>query len=67
MLNKHQKVYLWHVWGRGEGAYRVFVGNLRQRDFIKNLGINERIPLKGDGGPCTGLIRLRIWTSGRLL
>jgi len=32
--------------GERRGAYRVFVGNLRQRDHMENLGINERIPLK---------------------
>jgi len=32
--------------GERRDAYRVFVGNLKQRDHMKSLGINERIPLK---------------------
>jgi hypothetical protein len=39
-----------HVWGGGDVHIGFLWGSLRQRDHIENLGINEGIPLKGDGG-----------------
>jgi hypothetical protein len=44
-LNKHQKAPVACV-GERWGAYRTFMGNLRQRDYSEDLGIDERIPLK---------------------
>jgi hypothetical protein len=58
--------------GERRGAYRVWWGNLRERDHLVDPGIDERIILrlfcrKWDVWSWTGLIWLRIGTSGRLL
>jgi hypothetical protein len=38
---------MWHVWGDRRDAYMVLVGeNLRERDHLKNLGVDGRIILK---------------------
>ena len=57
-----------HV-GDRRGTYRVWWGRLSERDYLEDLGINERIILiwvfeKGDGDALTGLIWLRIGTGG---
>jgi hypothetical protein len=53
-------------------THRFRLGSLRERDHVKDLGIDERIIsiqiLKKYGGRIwTGLIWLRIGTSGQLL
>jgi hypothetical protein len=35
-----------HVWGRGEVHTGFWWGNLRERDHLEDLGIDERIILK---------------------
>jgi hypothetical protein len=58
--------------GERRGAYRVLVGELRERDHLEDLGIDRKIILrwifrKWDGGAWTGLIWLSIQTDGRRL
>ena len=53
-------------------THRFRWGSLRERDHVEDLGIDERIISlqilkKYDGRIWTGLIWLRIGTSGRLL
>ena len=53
-------------------THRFRWGSLRERDHVEDLGIDERIISlqilkKYDGRIWTGLIWLRIRTSGRLL
>jgi hypothetical protein len=56
-----------------ERAYKVLVGNLNKRDHMENLVVDGCITIlkcirkKLDDSVWTGLIWLRIWTSGRLL
>ena len=50
------------------GEKRVLVGNLRERDHLRDPGVEGRIILKWifrkwDVGPWTGLIGLRIGTG----
>jgi len=63
-----------HVARMGErrGVYRVWWGNLKERDDLGDRGIDGRIILKWifttwDVGAWTGLIWLRKWTGGGLL
>jgi hypothetical protein len=54
------------------GAYRIFVGNLSERDYFEQQGLDERIVLKWISqevgwGIWTGFIWLRIETGGGLL
>jgi hypothetical protein len=58
--------------GRGEVHTGFWWGDLRERDHLKDPGIDGRIILKliskkWDEGAWTGLIWLRIGTGGRLL
>jgi hypothetical protein len=58
--------------GDRRGAYRVWWGDLKETDHLKDLSIDGRIILKWilnkwDGWTCTGLIWLRIGTGGGLL
>jgi len=58
--------------GEGRGVYRVLVGRPKAKDHWEDLGIGGRIILKwtlGRQGSMeqTGLIWLRIGSSGRLL
>jgi hypothetical protein len=57
--------------GRGEVHTGFFLGDLKERDHLEDLGVDERIILKGickkwDGARIR-LIWLRIGTRGRLL
>ena len=54
------------------GAYRVSVGNLRERNHIEDISVDGRIKLKRimmkwDEGVWNGLIWLRIGTGGWFL
>jgi hypothetical protein len=50
---------------------KFWLDNLKRRDHLEDLGINERITElileKYDGNLCTEFIWLRIGTSGRYL
>jgi hypothetical protein len=55
--------------GEGRGVYRVLWGNLKERDYWGDSGVNGRIILKWifrkyDVGVWTGLGWLRIRTGG---
>jgi len=55
--------------GKRKGVYRVWRGNLRERDHLGDRGIDGKIVLswifwKWDVGVWTGLIWLRIGTGG---
>jgi hypothetical protein len=56
--------------GDRRGAYVMLVGDLRERDHLEYLGLDERIILKWifknwDRESWTGLIWLRLGTGGR--
>jgi hypothetical protein len=58
--------------GKKRNAYRILMGNQKERDHYEDLDVGERIILKWildrqDGVVWTELIRLRTWTSGWLL
>ena len=58
--------------GDNRGAYRSMVGRLRERDHLKDLGVDERTILKlifrkWDGETWIGLIWLRKRTGGGCL
>jgi len=60
------------MYGEKNDAYRVLVGNLRERDHFEDPVAEERIMLrwvfrKWNGGAWTGLIWFRIGTGGGLL
>jgi len=38
---------MWNVWGRGEVHTGFWWRDLRERDVLERIGINERIILKG--------------------
>jgi hypothetical protein len=59
------------MWERG-GVYRIFVGKLRERDHLRDLGVDGRIILrwifrKWNVGVWTGSICVRIGTGGGYL
>jgi len=63
---------MWHILGRGKVHTGFRWGNLRERGYLNDLGINGKIVLKlmfkkWGGGPWTGLIWLWIGTGGRTL
>jgi hypothetical protein len=37
---------MWHVWGTGEVHMRFWSGDLKERDYLEDLGRDERILLK---------------------
>jgi hypothetical protein len=37
---------MWHVWETGEVYTRFWWGDLRARDHLEDLGVDERIILK---------------------
>ena len=47
------------------GAYRILMGNLRERDHLENTGIDRTIILGWILRGWTGLIWLRVVTGGR--
>jgi len=56
---------MWHILGRGKVLTGFRWGNLRERDYLNDVGIDGKIILKlmfkkWDGGPCTRLIWLWI-------
>ena len=56
-----------HVWGTGEVHTRFWLGDLRERDHLEDLGVGGRILkwiLKSGIGAWTGWIWLRIGTGG---
>jgi hypothetical protein len=58
--------------GEMRNAYKILVGNLKGRDYSEDLGVDRKILLqwilgKQGGKVWTGLIWLRVGTSGRLL
>jgi hypothetical protein len=63
---------MWHILGIGKVHTGFRWRNLRERDYLHDLGIDGKIVLKlmfrgWDSGPCTGLIWLWIGTRGRTL
>jgi len=36
---------MWHIWGRGEVRTEMW-GNVRERDYSENVGIDVRVILK---------------------
>jgi hypothetical protein len=61
-----------HIWETGEVLTGFWWGDLRERDHVEDLGVDERIILKWifkkwDGDAWTGLIWLRIGTGGGCL
>jgi hypothetical protein len=60
------------VWGRRDVYTAFWWGNLRERNYLKDVRIYGRIILKWtlknwDGGTWTGLVWLRIGTDGVLV
>jgi hypothetical protein len=58
-----------HIWGRAVVYIGLWWGDLRERDHLKDPGLDERIILrwifrKCDMGVWTGSIWLRIGTGG---
>jgi len=58
-----------HVWGRGEVYTEFWWGNLRERDHLKDPGVDGKIILrwifkKWDVGTWIGSIWLRMGTDG---
>jgi hypothetical protein len=63
---------MWHVWERGEVHAGFWWGYQRERDQLKEKGVEGRIILKWnfkkwEGEARTGSIWLRIGTGGGLL
>ena len=53
------------MWGRVKLFTGLWWGNLKERDYLGDLGIDGRIILrKWDVGAWTGLIWIRIGTGG---
>jgi hypothetical protein len=50
--------------GERRGVHRVWWGNLRERDYLEDPGVDERIFRQGGVGACTRLIWLSIRTGG---
>jgi hypothetical protein len=40
---------MWHIWGRGELHTGFWWGNLKERDNLEDLGVDERLVLRGNG------------------
>jgi len=62
---------MWCIWGRGEVHMGFWLGNLRERNHLEDLGVDGRMTLKWiskkwDGRACTGLIWLRMAGGGLL-
>jgi hypothetical protein len=41
-----KKQLLWHGWGKGEVCTGFWLGNLRERNNLENLGVDMRMILK---------------------
>ena len=59
---------MWHVWETGEVHTRFWRGDLREGDYLEDIGVDEKIILKWtfkkwDGEAWTGLIWLRMRTG----
>jgi hypothetical protein len=57
------------MWGTGEVRTEFWSGNLRERDYLEDLGVDGRVILKliikkWDGEAWAGLIWLRIGAGG---
>jgi len=37
---------MWHVWGRGEVHTGFWWGNLRERNHLEDIGVDENMILK---------------------
>jgi hypothetical protein len=37
---------MWHVWATGEVHRGLLCGNMRERDHLQDIGVDERITLK---------------------
>jgi hypothetical protein len=73
-INLRRMRWMGHLARMGEkaGPFRVCWRNLRTGDHLEELDVDGRIILKCNlknsvGNTCTGLIWLRIGTSGRIL
>ena len=71
LIESRRRRWAGHVWGRTLVHTRFWRGNLNERDHLEDQGIDGRILLKCIcrklHGAWTGLIWLRIRTSGELL
>jgi hypothetical protein len=57
------------MWGRGDVHRGFWWGNMWERDYLQDLGVDGKRMLiwnfkKWDGKAWTGLIWTRIWTGG---
>jgi hypothetical protein len=60
---------MWHTWKTTDVHTRFWIGDLRERDHLKDVGVDGETILKWNlknynGGAWTGFIRVRIGTGG---
>jgi hypothetical protein len=62
---------MWHAWERGEGYTRFWWESPKERDHLKDQGVDGRMvskwTLRGLAGGWSGFTWLRIGTVGGLL